>query len=43
MGHAGMISDPAWVYPPLRRALADQRKHIREQGMAAALVELLRG
>ncbi len=30
MGHAGMISDPAWVYPPLRpRSGADQRKHPR--------------
>ncbi len=43
MGQAGMISDPAWVYPPLRRALAEQRKRIRDQGLAAALVEVLRG
>src|SRR6185312_12210317 len=43
MGQAGMIADPAWVYPPLRRALADQRKRIRDQGIAEALVELLRG
>ncbi len=41
-GRRGDDQRPGLGHPPLRRALADQRKHIRDQGMATALVELLR-